>query len=71
MLSSPTIPPTQNPHPGRGKKLSGQEKGKKEAKRNGGCVTEILLAIEIILFLFVCELFIYLLIYFFFFFFFV
>ena len=31
---------------------------KKEAKRNGGCVTEILLVIEIILFLFVCELFI-------------
>ena len=44
-----------------------RREGKKEAKRNGGCVTEILLAIEIILFLFVCELFIYLFIYFLFF----
>ena len=35
-----------------------RREGKKEAKRNGGCVTDILLAIEIILFLFVCELFI-------------
>ena len=35
-----------------------RREGKKEAKRNGGCVIEILLAIEIILFLFVCELFI-------------
>ena len=35
-----------------------RREGKKEARRNGRCVTEILLAIEIILFLFVCELFI-------------
>ena len=51
-------PPTPQTTPGRGKKPSGQERRKKEAKRNGGCVTEILLAIEVILFLFVWELFI-------------